>query len=230
MLLGKRKNRQSNQSRHNGTHTSWPTGKWYSRQWFGTGQGGWQSVRLWKQCVHWFPPEARVAPREGDTGGSSPSRSWGGGFQASASSCSTELGHTPELVAPGSLCFVRDVFQVPVTAKMAQLRSRLWAAHRILKVWHPSIPVPKWTRLQQGPQASSLDMPSLLLSVPRQCLSLAPAGALSPGGIGGGDHGHRLPLCLNRVEKWRLCPPTEAGSPTAALPLGAGAYLWSTGP
>lgn len=76
------------------------------------------------ECVHWPPPEARVAPWEGDTGGSSPSRSWGGGFQASVSSCSTELGHNPKLVAPGSLCFVRDVFQVPVTAKMAQLRSR----------------------------------------------------------------------------------------------------------
>lgn len=53
----------------------------------------------------------------------------------------------PELVAPGSLCFVRDVFQVPVTVEMAQLRSRQWAAHRILKVWHSSILVLRRTRL-----------------------------------------------------------------------------------
>lgn len=46
---------------------TWPTGTWYSRQWFGTGQGVWQSIRLWKQNVRGPLPEARVAPWEGDT-------------------------------------------------------------------------------------------------------------------------------------------------------------------
>lgn len=151
MLLGKRKNRQSNQSRHNGTHTDMANRKMVQSPMVWNRAGGLaERSALETECVHWLPPEARVAPWEGDIGGFLPLPQLGRGLQGF---CELLL-HTPqqhppppELVAPGSLCFVRDVFQVPVTAEMAQLRSRRWAAHRILKVWHPSILVPRRTRL-----------------------------------------------------------------------------------